>query len=471
MMTRLMAWLRRLFAAAPKPYLSATNTVRPLDVEVVLEKWQPEEAGRNDGLRGFPSTDAPVPDGWESKFREWCNDELRRVHQEVTQGIESSLRSIRQLDAANGADRVRKIHVECEADLKVAERTQQNAIHSAASAARDAQERLRGFRVAHRREYLPIRRPSPLFSWAILIVMFVVESAANGLMFAGGSDFGIVGGVLTAAMFAAFNITLGAATGWIAVRQLWHVNIGRRILGFVAMCASLVGALGLNIAIAHFRDASITGLANTEAGRLALAKMQLDLFGFSDIFTWLLFGMGIAFWAIACVDAFKMDDPYPGYGPVSRASETALEAYQEAIEAATVELTAIKQRAVDAINRLADGESHYVSKRQGRLSQIAAMRTGFLDHVDVMEATFRRFCNEYRQANRAARQDDPPSYFDSVPDRLGAMTVAVVELPPPTHGLAEAAVDAVREVSALYGRIVLAIPALGDLQSQELHEP
>ena len=471
MMTRLMAWLRRLFAPAPRPYLTATSTVRPLDVEVVREKWQPEEAGRGDGLRGFPSEDATASGGWESDFRQWCVSELRRVHQDISDAIESSIRSIRQLDAANGADRVRKIQVECDADLKVAQRTQQNAVHSAASAARDAEERLRGFREAHQRSYLPVRRISPLLSWAILLVMFVIESAVNGLMFAGGSDFGIVGGVLRAAMFAAFNIALGAAAGWIAVRQLWHTHVGRRILGGLATSAAFIGALGLNIAIAHFRDASIMGLAENEAAQQALARIESAPFHFTDIFSWLLFGMGMAFWLIACVDAFKMDDPYPGYGPVSRASEAALEAYQEAIEGATAELTGIKQRAVDVINRLAEGESHYVSKRQGRQSQIASMRTGYLDHVETVENTFRRFASEYRRANKAARQGGTPTYFDVVPDRLGALNLDVAELPPPRHGLSAAAVDAVLAISTEYERIVLALPALADLQPRERDDP
>jgi hypothetical protein len=271
-------------------------------------------------------------------------------------------------------------------------------------------------------------------------------------------------------MFAAFNILLGAATGWIAVRQLSHISVVRRLLGGVATGVALIGALGLNIAIAHFRDASITGLANTEAGRLALTRMQSDLFGFNDIFTWLLFGMGIAFWLIACVDAFKMDDPYPGYGPVWRASETAADTYQEAIEGATSELTGIKQRAIEAINKLADGESHYVSKRQGRQSQIASTRTGYLDHVEAVEGTFRRLTTEYRQANKAARQSAHPAYFNVIPDRLGALTLDAVELPPPSHGLAAAAVDAVREISTEYERIVLALPALADLEPRNCGE-
>ena len=71
-------------------------------------------------------------------------------------------------------------------------------------------------------------------------------------------------------------------------------------------------ALALNLAIAHYRD--VAQISSAQADVQAVQAMLSAPFGLRDLQSWLLLGMGAFFSVLACIDGFKFDDPYPGYG-------------------------------------------------------------------------------------------------------------------------------------------------------------
>ena len=65
----------------------------------------------------------------------------------------------------------------------------------------------------------------------------------------------------------------------------------------------------------------------THASEIALKTFTAHPFALAAFQSWILFAMGLFFWLVAAVDGFKMDDPYPGYGKISRKHEEIIQDY------------------------------------------------------------------------------------------------------------------------------------------------
>ena len=59
--------------------------------------------------------------------------------------------------------------------------------------------------------------------------------------------------------------------------------------------------------------------------------------------------MGLFFCMVAAIDGFKMDDPYPGYGKISRKHEEIIREYTDEKANIVDDLTYTRDRALDYI--------------------------------------------------------------------------------------------------------------------------
>jgi hypothetical protein len=292
----------------------------------------------------------------------------------------------------------------------------------------------------------------------------MLESGLNSVLLRQNDAMGLLGGIVAAAAIGALNVGVAAVVG----RMIWplvhHRVVARRVLGWIGITLWL-GLVGVwNLGAAHYRDAKVSGIANPE-----VAALQMMSGGLDSIYSWALLIAGVVFALLAALAGYRMDDPYPGYGRVSRRHDERCQAYAEDVEAATDDLTEIRDSAVEeALSVKSELESQLAER-----DRIAAARSAFVrrfaEFGDHLEVIANALIQEYRTANLAARSAPPPETF-SAPWSLRRS-----ELPPrPTVNVTEADVKkaegaldvAVAGISAAFDEAIAKFEPLDELKKR-----
>lgn len=274
----------------------------------------------------------------------------------------------------------------------------------------------RNFRTAHgllgrEAAFPPVSKK--ILLWLFLGLLIVAEGAANAWFFASGLESGLLGGFLYAFLFSFFNIGVATAFGRLAVPNVNHRALGRRLCGAISILAAAALTLLFALAIAHFRDALSLDLAGAEI--VALQNLKAEPLGLQAVQSWLLFGVSIAFASLAVLDGYKMDDPYPGYGRLTRRLHQAQDDFDDEKEWVRQELAESKAEAMATLEQLVmQAETNLHNLQQAILHKEASgnrLRTALADAENCLAALIM----EFRDRNQLARSTPPPPYFSLRP--------------------------------------------------------
>src|SRR5262249_25956247 len=138
-----------------------------------------------------------------------------------------------------------------------------------------------------------------------------------GSFFAEGSESGLIGGLAQAFVLSLLNVGGAVAYGIYGARLLCHRQWSVRVLGITTTLAYAMFALALNLTVAHFPDLYVMNAGQVRADDV-LQRLANGPIRFRDVQSWILgiFGVGLSLGVL--IDAFGLDDPYPGFGDVGR---------------------------------------------------------------------------------------------------------------------------------------------------------
>jgi hypothetical protein len=162
--------------------------------------------------------------------------------------------------------------------------------------------------------------------FSLVAVMILIEALGNMYLFAQGNELGLLGGIFEAILLSVVNVGVAVLVGLLALPQL-NLQLGvRRHLGLIALILAIVFSLVFNLAAAHYRDLLI--LSKEIALEKAIPNVINHTFDLS--FNGLvLLALGVIVFALGLWKGYSADDPYPGYGALSRKSEAASQAFRE----------------------------------------------------------------------------------------------------------------------------------------------
>jgi hypothetical protein len=203
---------------------------------------------------------------------------------------------------------------------------------------------------------------SPTLAFGILAILVLLEAGINGVLFADSSDQGLFGGWLEALVLSIANVGAAFLFGRIVLPQLHRRRFLVKASAAGLSIAGLAALIALNLAGAHYREFKSATAANDPLGTIAnkretsgpLAGAKLALagklaksgvaamppsqpqppaaekekvlereavarlfaapFAFESFMSFFLFVIGLCGAAIAALDGYKLDDPFPGYG-------------------------------------------------------------------------------------------------------------------------------------------------------------
>jgi hypothetical protein len=268
------------------------------------------------------------------------------------------------------------------------------------------------FRDQHRLRRVPrVSSPATTFlKLTLLAFLFVSETYINGVFLAKGNALGFIGGVAEAMVSAVLNVLISFGIGLGGLRQLNHRRLFRKLLGFLALVVWMTFAVFLNLALAHYRE--VSGAFLDDAGAQVITRLWQSPAALSDIKSWLFFGIGFVWSAVALIDGIFFTDPYPGYAQLERRVHKAHQEYINCKQDLVEQLRDIKD---DATSQMQEVQSD-LNKRRAEHASISAARSDliqlFEQHQDQLEHAGNALLAKYRTANRQIRSSPAPNHFN-----------------------------------------------------------
>jgi hypothetical protein len=195
------------------------------------------------------------------------------------------------------------------------------------------------------------------------------------------------------------------------VRELNHRNLLRKLFGIVALLCYLALLIGLNLAIAHYRE--VSGALVSDAGHEVLTRLRTAPLALADLKSWLLFGLGILCSLIAFMDAFLIFDPYPGYGALEKRRASAHDIYIKRKNDLIASLLDIRDNAIEILEEANRDLAIRRSEHDSILESRARLLRLFAAHQSHLDRAANALLAVYREANKGARKSSPPSRFSS----------------------------------------------------------
>lgn len=444
-----------LFAPMDDPFIQ-------IDKVATSERLKLRERGAEQGQLEQPPGHLRTFDATEAEVIAHILEIYARAQNDAGSSVRSYDGRIAELAQLGSVSAISAAARRAAGDFKAAVANAMNSLSNSRDAIESSYAELRAFKADNDLQR-PAHRPiSGVAAWGAIAVSWAIETALNALLLRQNDAMGYLGGVVAAGVVGALNVGLAAVVG----RHIWpltvHKKTATKALGwvFTAFWMLIVGVW--NLGAAHYRDAKVSGVENPEVQALAMMTGGLD-----SIYSWGLLIAGILFAGIAALSGFRMDDPYPGYGRVSRRHEERCRAYADDVADATEDLKDIRDEAVDEAASVRDG----LEAQHAERGQILAARLDFArrfgEFSNQLEVIANGLLQDYRTANLAARSTPAPDTF------LTAWTLPKSVLPPPPPSTvsdadikaAEAALDdAISSVSAAFDDAITRFEPLDELK-------
>jgi hypothetical protein len=197
--------------------------------------------------------------------------------------------------------------------------------------------------------------------------------------------------------------------GAVGVRELNHRNYMRKLLGLLALTGYLVIAVGLNLTLAHYREAA--GSFVSDAGQEVLVRLRTNPLGIMDVKSWLFFGIGMLCSLIAFGDSYLIFDPYPGYGMLEKRRAAAYEAYIARKNELIARLLSIRDEAIEILEEANRDLSVRRSEHDAILEGRTRLVRLFEAHQTHLDRTANTLLSTYREANKRSRKTPAPRRF------------------------------------------------------------
>ena len=420
--------------------LRATDGVPKMQqlIETARRKLHVDQKAADAGLHDNPKTATTALDANESEIcafftglarqrRESCEVSLGRLQLDRKA-------TAAKIDIQQTKDSFARLLTAIEPGLEKLKSDHSTVLYQAKENEGRALKHLRWFQQKHGLHYRAATYPeSPVYHFAIVAALALVEWVSLATFYAEGSDFGLLGGVLIAMALSVVNISVAILSGSL-LRYVNHHSARRRRLALTAASVLYACFALVTLAAAHYRVATndiaqtqpavsapgagalppgvSTDLDQWRAARLAWQRFANNPVGFEDVFSWMLVVLAIVFGIFASYKGYAVDDPYPGYGELDRELKRRRAIY----EASKVEYCRLVDQVFD---RTLQEQAHLLSEIKSNIEYYQQLssrtedqrRTFIRDAAELQDA-----CNivlkGYRQTNLRVRVSPAPAYFN-----------------------------------------------------------
>lgn len=397
------------------------------NAQFLVERFNLIRAGESRGKRRLPPETLEGLDPKEQEVVDHCTQSVAEALEAYQK--ESRVYAERMIPTEptglGGAD-LEKASAEFDATV---ERHRED-LKSSHSETQGAIDELANFQREHGLKRDPKIPDNPWKSWAVLAVVLLIETFANGFFFGQQIGTGLIGGVSQAVLISAINVILIGGLAAFTARHVIHRDQVRRLVGGLALIVIAVGALIWNLAVAHYREAlpsdypppppefpvaavsdpvqeCYRGPNESDSDAEAICLLTTRWFRLGGFRSWALMLIGLAACVFAAWEFLRMSDAYPGYGGLERKRREADEGRKALRFQVLSQLKDVFDRAeATQRNGLANPVNVFDRASQAFDDSRDAHRR-LVDSISQLEGSCRAAINRYRSVNRDARRPTP----------------------------------------------------------------
>lgn len=160
--------------------------------------------------------------------------------------------------------------------------------------------------------------------FGVLFLCMVLEAALNAFFLSKASEFGLAGGFAIAIGISLLNLLVAFFMSK-CLRFFHHAEPKKNIMGSFGALTLVLSVGAISLFIGHYRSALDEDVGS--ASIQAVNNMNESLFGISTFDSWILVCITFAIFLFVTFKCYKSDDPYPGYGDISRKAKNAVDKY------------------------------------------------------------------------------------------------------------------------------------------------
>lgn len=414
LLERLWDWLTSSGSGKPR---KGHPDLYPLEVDKLAKELRLVDEAKRLGEAGLPACDATLISGPEAAVVQ----RVEKARQDYVDWAALRLNVLSQdlgrRNITQDVNRARQADKEFERKASTLLTEQDSILRTLGETARKRKAELDAFRTEHgltREAHFPSGTRTYLL-YAVLFLLVGVEGVLNARFFAQGLDSGLLGGFAEAAIMAAINVAVAFLLGKFAIRYVNHRSAALKTLGLAALAFSFFVMACVGMGIAHYRDSLTAEVANP-------AKAALDAFiehplHLRDFFSWALFAISMVFGIASLFDGLFSEDLYPGYGSISRRTQTAVEDHEDELNTLRIDLEELKNEELKALDKTLERAQADVavfeSLIKDKLMTGSRLSTALRDADNSLDALLRKFRTENELHRKGLQR---PVYFDRQPD-------------------------------------------------------
>jgi hypothetical protein len=407
-----LATLREKMSGYPHGYEPSAQLFLTFDVARTAREMRLEARGSDNGAAGRPGANDAAGDEVEAEIARFIEGEKKQALDILTDRMRDYGDRLGRLDVTGRAGEIEASAKEAIAEFQTEIELGLGELYRAERTLHEQEAWLHEFR-RHNRLQRPASYPSSaLLVVGVILCVGLVEVVLNTYFFAGANEFGFLGGFLEALIVAVLNVGAGVLTGLTGARFVSHRNYALRLAGLLILTVWLIFVAVGNLVVGHYREL----LAEPDLALVgAIPRFLADPLGLTSIQTWALVALGLAASLIALIEAFRMDDPYPGYGAVTRRHDNAMRRFLQVRADIVIDLANRKDEGLAALRSaredLRKRRDAFFAARNGRRQLLDQ----FHQHLEWLEAALKELIERYRGANVKARQEPAPPWFAQCP--------------------------------------------------------
>jgi hypothetical protein len=377
--------------------------------------------GQKEGSKNRPAQDAAVPDqhegGLRSEAESWLASEQRlydttlvETSKSATEAKQKVIELRSTIDQLLSDDSVRSaIDADLAGDRPALVKTTEQRLRAEAA--------YRYFR-AHNNIHEEPRYPESIYwHFGVLAILGLIETLTNAFFYENSQ--GLLGGFFVALAIAALNMCTAMFLGY-SFRYQNLIAIDKKVIGWFALVMFIFTTVLFNALFAAFRseyqlvgdpsEFKEVGAAFQKAWPQAMLIFRMDM-QFHDLWSFLLFGLGILLSIAAFWKGYTLDDKYPGHGHVDRELKKAVTAehkYQDLLRQKVKDLLHHRRAAVQAAIHEPTTQNGMVARR---IADLTHARGSLEAQAVAIDRDYNLVRDAYRQANVSIRSVPAPAYF------------------------------------------------------------
>ncbi len=405
------AKIKEFLSQRPNQYIPSTMVFNELDLDVMVQQLQLKEKAQQRGTLELPNTKSQDLDTVETEIVNVIEAEKNRCYSTLLSELQAYDNRITALSLDNKVFEIKSAAENAKSEFEAEARDGINHLERDLQHVKDIHQERKDFKKINKLNRVAHYPESPIWHWGVVGFLFLIECLLNASFFSTGLDGGLLGGLMEALGIAFVNICVGLSVGRFVYPQVNNIKIRWRVFGWLTILIYTLFAITFNLFVAHYRMA-LAGdnpdFASTSAV-LSFVGNPLDL---KDFLSWIMVGIGFIFSIIASLDAFKMNDSYPGYSKLEKKYVSALHDFSTHYTEIIDNLREIKDTAIESIHL----SKNVFSERRAEFDNIVVYRQGLLNafaqRIPYLQNCAKHLINTYRETNIASRTSEAPCYFN-----------------------------------------------------------